>query len=316
MRSSHRLRRELALRESVDRRQHETGDNAEGWGALAHDRNVREMDRIRGELAAGGGDFEWAFDGRGVFGDKTIALSRLDQLSRPLATALRGIGKDLLNVEGPTQPKGTDLNVLAEPVVAGMFPSSFGIRLRAAPVAEQIGLFNTGATLFERTARRTIEILRAARLSTDDPEPIFDSLRGFRKSTLNALERLSGQLIQQGAPTEVRWNGESVLIVRPEHAERLLATLHQSSVVETKRTLVGELYGGNIRANTFQLDPIDEDEPDIHGTAEPDAVLAMQNITYGATVVATLRVIELHSSLLEEPKREHVLIDVQPISEA
>jgi len=301
VKSSNQLRREIRLRQSIRESQHSIDDHTDGWGRLADERNRELLRRAETELAAVTDDLEWEFDGEGVY-DGRIAMGRLVDLAGPLGRAFRGTARDLLFLDG--RRPGAALQDLTEPVVAGTFSGSFGLRISASPVAEQLTL---EGPLFDRTASRIVDIFSAARV-VDGREGILENLGGLRESTLRGFQRLSEQLAAAGRSSIIRWQGETVVTVPPEAASTLAATIAEAHPSERDETIEAVLIGADLSSGRFHLEAQQVTGPQQYtGKADPDAVAELRGVKLGTRVSATLLVIELESPLLEEPKASYVL---------
>jgi hypothetical protein len=304
MRSSTHLRREIALRRRALERQRELGDHLEGWGGYAYRRAVDDLARAESDLARLGGDLEWEFSGAGVREDGRISLKRFESILAPLAMTMRWTARDILFVEGMPQT-GATLEELVDPVFAGTFAGSFGIRLERNPVAEQGSFF--AEPIFDRTAERVLDIYRAAR--GDDPIPdVLDTLNGLRKNTLTNMSRLSQRLVDAGRPAVIRWHGESVLTVTPEDAAVVVAAISDATPSEEVRTIDALLIGGDYASGTFHLrESLPQGDRDLRGKAEPEARVALDGMVLNRRVRATLVVLTVDSPVLERPKETFLL---------
>jgi hypothetical protein len=255
-------------------------------------------------LAAVGGNFEWEFNGLGVQ-DGVISMRRFEDLISPLGQTMRWTARDILFVEGLPE---TDAAVadLVEPVLVGTFAGSFGILLGRTSASEQLAF---EGSLFDRTVERVMAIFRAA--ATDDPQrEVLNTLTGFRARTLNGLQHLSERLAEAGLPSVIRWQGESVLTVKPEQAAVVVAAITEATPHEEEVTVQARLEGADLDTGSFHLVVVRPDpERDRHyrGKAESSASSALRGIRLGASVSATLVVLSVDSPILEQPKETFVL---------
>ena len=313
MRSSTHLRREVALRRRALELQREVGDHSEGWGKYAYHRAVVDLARAEVDLARLSGNLEWEFSGAGIWDDGRISLKRFQSILIPLAMTMKWTARDILFVDGLPQSRAT-LDELTDPVFAGTFAGSFGIRLERNPVAEQTSLFQE--PIFDRTAERLLEIYRAAR--GDDPIPdVLDTLNGLRKTTLTNVSRLSQRLADAGRPAVIRWQGESVLTVTPEDAAVVVAAISDATPSEEVRTIDALLVGGDYESGTFHLRESRPDgDRDLRGKAEPQARAALDGMALNRRVRASLVVLTVDSPVLERPKETFLLraISIHPES--
>lgn len=311
MKSSRHLQREVSLRQEIDRLRNEVGDDPEGWDRYARRGNRGGLAAAQRELADISEDFEWTFDGTGVF-DHGIAMNRLIELAEPLGQTLRWTARDLLQIEGGGE-NVTNTAELVEPLVTGMFAGSFGVRLSRPPIDEQLSM--TQPTLFDRTVDRVLLILGA----THDEEPemaIFDALEGLRQTSLNGLEKLSRQLVEAGRSTHVRWRRDILLTVSPRDALLLAETIASAEPAEEDITIVAELRGGDIDGTVHLVEAV-PNEPNRHyrGKTEPDATSALRGIALGSMVRATLLVVTLTSDVLSKTKETYVLRQITPLGQ-
>jgi hypothetical protein len=304
LKNSRHLRQEIRLRKQVDDAQRQVGDDVEGWGRYAAQHNRRKLAQAERDLAETIGGFEWEFDGLGVYGTR-IALGRLTELARPLGQAMRQTARDLLFHEGPVETDA-DLRDLVEPVVAGTFGGSFGLRLAAPPVTEHLTLLE--APLFERTATRIINIFQAA---AESEEAVFQELAGLRQLTLSGLQALAEKLAEAGRPAVIRWQGETVVTVQPEFSETLVRAISASNPREEEAVVEATLAGADLDLGNFHLLVSEaENVRHVRGKAEPG--LSLRGIRLGSRVTATLLIVRLDSPVLEEPKESYFLRSITP----
>ena len=195
LKSGQHLRTELDLRVSIEElRARRPSDT---WDSYAREKNRRGTARTQTQLDALSPDFEWFFDGLGVYGHR-IAMRRLRNVTDPLGRSLRWIGRDLIFLEGGVE-SDSPIRDLVEPLVSGMgIEGSFGIRLTRPFASEQTSLFQD--PLFERTADRIISIFNAGK-DVDHPATVLNAVAGLRRRSIAGLRDLSLALAAGGRPT-------------------------------------------------------------------------------------------------------------------
>lgn len=283
----------------------------QGWDYYEQLRNRQEVQRLRAELAEVGEGLDWSFDGEGVYGHG-ITFARLRRVSDRLGRTLRWTGRDLYALEG-YPPQSTNPGVLAEPVVAGTFNGSFGLRVVGAPAAEQFQL--DGTSLFDRTAQRVVDIFASA-ASTESDVGILEHVVGLRRRALKGLTDLATEVTESKRSSYIRWHGDVVVTISPNTAERLVRTLAEVTAREGTRNVVGTLLGGDLSegGERFHIVPRsrEEDQP-LHyrGGIDPTAVVALRRISLGSTVEAQITVIYTESPLLPEPRESYILKEIR-----
>lgn len=307
MRSTNSLQREISLRRTLDEaiRAVEVPDQ---WDRRARHANSRVLAELHDQLSTSEGELEWAFAGIGVY-DHKITLARLTELSGAMAQTLRWTARDLILLEG--RPETPDIGALVEPVVTGTFDGSFGLRVAAPPIPEQRGLFAEGS-LFQRTADRIIAVFKATH--AEDPEAeVVTLLTGLRRHAIAGFRNLSNTLAASGAPTWVRWRGETVVTVSTVDAELLFATLDQVVPTEEEVQVFGILEGADRDAGQFHI-VVPRATGDLHyrGKAEEGIAGELTGLAIGSRVTATLVVLRLDSPFLLEPRQTYLLRHVTP----
>jgi hypothetical protein len=310
MRSSDNLGREIELRRrALELQEALADDHVQGWGQLEHQRKIAALHRVESELATVGPDMDWAFNGPGI-SDGRITMRRFEYLFYPLIRTMRGTARDLLFVEG-VHPTDAAVNDLIDPVFAGTFVSSFGIRLSRSSASEQLSLLE--APLFDRTAERVLDVFRAARAG--DPVPaVLDQLSGMRRNTLNSFRQLSERLVEGGWPATIRWRGQTIQTVRPEDASVVVAAITQATPKEDTITVRATLREADLDTGSFHLRqslPGSERDRDYRGKAAPDARSALHGIRLGSEVIAVLAVLTMDSPVHARPRETFVLQSIE-----
>jgi hypothetical protein len=307
MRSAQHIRREIDLRLEIERARSETTDAVSPWGQLASQRNQSRLVSLNVEFADVSPAFEWTFDGLGVYGHG-IAMSRLNQIAEPLARMMRHAARDILVLEG--SPDVANLRDLAEPLVASSIAGSFGLRLTRTPVIEQLSFDEQ--TLFDRVVERVLGVFKAAH--NDNPEAsVLESVRGLRRTTLNGIRDLSSRLGESAAASQIRWRGSEVVTVRTEDARRIVAAIADVEPSQREIQIRAVLEGGDRRSGVFHLIEQTPDGPkDYRGRSEQATAERLSGLTIGTRVDATLLVLSIDSSWLDEPKETYVLREITP----
>lgn len=310
MRSLSHLRRELALRQSLERVYDVREPEPDGWARYAREGNQRGMRRAQLAIASASESLDWSFDSKGVVGN-AIRMSHLQEIAGALGQALRGLGRDELLYEPQAMVPGVTVHQLTDPYVAATVPGSFQLRVVAPPVEEQLRIGMP--TLFERSVDRLIAIFRAG---GDDVggEGLTDTLSGLRSATLNGIKNLA-QIISEGSPSEVRWRGETLLAITPPSADRVAEAIREAAPVETSTTIRGELRASDLDG-AFRIvtaTPTGETRP-YSGGVEPEIRETLKSITLGSHVRAELKVTVFDAPFRDEPRETYVLSDIAEVS--
>jgi hypothetical protein len=301
------LRQEISLRKELERIQSGRKISSE-WDRFEASQNRMMLARAQKFFAATGTDLDITVDGVGIYGH-TISLGRLASVSEPLGRAFRWTGNDIAFVEGGVDTR-QNAKQLAEPVLAGTFGGSFGLRLSRAPIEEQ-GVLNQ-EPLFDRTAQRFIQIFLAAH----DAEPataIAEAVLGLRTTAVNALRDFAAQLGELGSPSIFQWREETVLTISASDARFISTTIGAVEPREETRTIRARLEGGDIDTGRFHL--IDEVlDRHYRGKSDPTAATRLNGLVLGTMVDAVLTVIVTDSPALDNPRESFVLREITPMN--
>jgi hypothetical protein len=230
----------------------------------------------------------------------------------PLGQALRYIGRDIDRMEG-SQPAFADLGERAEPLFLATFQGSFGIRLGAPPVAEQLTLDGSSESLFERAANRLVLIFKASR--SDDPRSeIVEQIVGLRPFAISGLKKLTTELEESGITSSIRWRQDTPIRVSVAEASVIREVLETSEQEESSIEIDATLIGGDVNSGWFHLVGTDEDgkPKDYRGKASEQAASQLE-LRLRSRVRAVLSVMETRSQYLAQPKPVYVLETIEPI---
>ncbi len=303
MRSLTAIRQEIRLRQQLDEAAQAAIDSETEWDAVARQSNRRALKRLGQDLSDVQGLFEWSFSGLGVY-DHSITLTRLTDVCSALGQTMRWTARDLALLEG--RPVTSDFTALVEPVVTSTFDSSFGLRVAAPPIVEHPEMFLEG-TLFERTTERVLAVFKAA-ASEDAAREVVTLLTGLRRNAIAGFKTLTQRLAEAGAPTSIRWRGDTVWTVSTSDAEVLFTTLSAVEPVEEELPITGVLVGGDSDAGQFHI-VLRRVTGDRHfrGKTEEGVDQQLEGLTLGTTVNAMLLVVRVDSPFMQEPKETYLL---------
>ncbi len=302
LRSKESLESELRLRTELDRLAEQFSNDE--WIQSRRTTNAARMANVQQSLYEVDGDFEWAFDGSGVYGTG-MTLRRLAEVSEPLAQTLRWVSHDL----SLGDPYPFDLE-WGDAVVVGTFRGSFGIRLQRAPVAEQPTL--DGRTVFDRAAERIVEVFAASRLN--EPASLLESVVGLRGTARSGLTNLSTVLAAQSRPTWIRWRGSTVVTVTADNAAFVADTLTTVSEVEHDETVVGRLHMGSDDNGQFYIASNEGTEAVKHYRGKAADPALLRGVALGSMVRAELHVVEISSPRVERPRPTYTLNAITQVS--
>lgn len=312
LRSSTFLREQLQLRKAIERDRltalgGEPDRQRDPLDYYAHRRAIAIIGDMESELAATpDAALEITFDGRDIH-DGTIALRRLGSLIVPIGQTMRQTARDVAARDGDEAPPGGNLADIAEPVLAGTFPSSFGVRIVRAPVSEQGSLLNP--TLFDRTADRVMEVFRVAE-ATPEPANVLEALSGLRYHALMGFLALA-RTMTLGGTSRLRWRGEEVVAVPPASSAAIVEALTNVTIEEETREVIGRLSGGDVRDQRFHLH-VDHPEPgmpsDYRGGVESEVLARLR---FDSLVIATIMVTATASDYLARPRETYVLTEIR-----
>lgn len=299
------MQREIALRKRREAAAEALGERLDDWEPHSLRLNRGAIAKLRQALAEVRGQLEWSFEGLGVY-DHSIALARLSALVDPIGQTLRWTARDI-DLIGPSV-ETPDLTRLVEPVLTGTFGGSFGLKVSAPPVEEQTSLLER--SLFERTADRLVAVFQAAQ--EQPPEVVVGLLSDLRRNAIGGFQKLADRMAEAGAPTSVRWRGETVVTFLPADAARLAATISDVVPSEEQLRVRGTLVGGDTQSGEFHIVVRGPDGRDVHyrGRAEQGVAGTLAGISLEARVFATLVIYRLDSPLLPGPAERYVLIEI------
>lgn len=302
LKSEERIRQELIWRQRLVAASSNSQTTYASSVALASHSALRQL---HAELENVGDGVDWSIDGPAVHGH-AMEFRYLAPYSQAIGRTFRHTTRDIMLLEGMKPLPGVAIKDLVEPVAVG-FNGSFGLRIGGSTAPQQITLFGS---LFDRTAEKVVGVLSAS-ADIDAGQHILDNLSGLRRRSLAALTALCTLTLESGHVSTVRWRGATPFTFDQPEAEVLGSTL--AEVVPSEKVIVveAELETGSRDTGRFHLIERGESPRHFRGKPEPGATVTLRGIPVGASVRATLLVIELDSPLLDEPKREYLLRSIE-----
>lgn len=319
LRSSKTLQSELELlRHLIELRRDvlndsEAGIDPEPWDEFEYENDLVELRELTSELALIGEQLDWAIEGSGVHGH-LIEMGTLNMYTTALRGLLRWTAQDIVVEEGMPRTEVTRWK-LVEPVLAGTFDGSFGVRITRAPVTEHVEMFRE--PLFDRTVERLLTVLTTLNEGVTRTE-VVEVVSRLRRNSISHLKALAQAIVASGAPSQVRWRGGDPITIMPATASELVDILEAVVEQDEPRVVVGRLSGGDYDDERFHLvehAPAGTRPQEYRGVVDPSLRQDLERLHLNERVRATVLVTYADSPFTLEPSESYTLVGIEPVTE-